>query len=220
MKLFTFWRSMAAWRVRIALNLKGLEADPVYVDLDTGAQRDAAYRDVNPQMSLPALIDGEGPALFQSLAIVEYLDEVHPEPPLLPRDARGRARVRGLAMILASDSHPLLVPRVRGYLEHELKLSEAQRLQWTRHWVTQGLTAVEAYLARGPETGRFCHGNAPTLADICLVGHIGVAHNLNCDLAALPTATRIATECGALPAFARAQPLAQPDAPKTAKPAS
>jgi maleylacetoacetate isomerase/maleylpyruvate isomerase len=219
MKLFTFWRSMAAWRVRIALNLKGLKADSVYVDLDAGAQRDGAYREVNPQMALPALIDGEGPALFQSLAIVEYLDEVHPEPPLLPADPRGRARVRGLAMILASDSHPLLVPRVRAYLERELKLSEEQRQQWARHWVIDGLTAVEAHLARDRETGRFCHGGAPTLADICLVGHVGVARWLNCDLAALPTATRIAAACGALPAFAQAHPQAQADAPKSVRPA-
>jgi maleylacetoacetate isomerase len=216
MKLFTFWRSMAAWRVRIALNLKGLTADPVFVDLDAGAQHDAAYRKVNPQMALPALIDGDGPALFQSLAIIEYLDEVHPEPPLLPADPRGRARVRGLAMILASDSHPLLVPRVRAYLEQELKLSKQQRQQWGRHWVTEGLTAVEAHLVRDRETGRFCHGNAPTLADICLVGHIGAAQWFNCDLAALPTATRIAAECGTLQAFAQAHPQAQPDAPRPA----
>jgi maleylacetoacetate isomerase len=218
MKLFTFWRSMAAWRVRIALNLKGLAAEPAFVNLDTGAQHDPAYREINPQMALPALVDGDGPALFQSLAILEYLDEVYPEPSLLPADPRGRARVRGLAMILASDSHPLLVPRVRAYLERELKLTDAQRQQWARHWVSDGLTAVEAHLARDRETGRFCHGDAPTLADICLVGHVGAAHWLNCDLTALPTATRIAAECGAHAAFAQAHPQAQPDAPGSSRP--
>ena len=216
MKLFTFWRSMAAWRVRIALNLKGLEAEPVFVDLDAGAQHDPAYREINPQMALPALVDGDKPALFQSLAILEYLDEVYPEPPLLPADPRGRARVRGLAMILASDSHPLLVPRVRTYLERELKLTDAQRRQWLRHWVSGGLAVVEAHLARDRETGRFCHGDAPTLADICLVGHVGVARWVNCELGALPIATRIAAHCETLPAFAQAHPQAQPDAPRSA----
>jgi glutathione S-transferase len=128
MKLFSFWRSLATYRVRIALNLKGLVPDEVVeVNLLKGAQREAAYRAVNPMMALPALIDGEGPILFESLAIIEYLDETHPNPPLLPRDARGRARVRGLAQIVACDSHPLIVPRVREYLEHEFKLRRADR---------------------------------------------------------------------------------------------
>ena len=124
MKLFSFWRSLATYRVRIALNLKGLVPDVVDVNLIKGAQRGAEYRAVNPMMALPALIDGDGPTLFESLAIIEYLDETHPNPPLLPRDARGRARVRGLAQIVACDSHPLIVPRVREYLEHEFKLDE------------------------------------------------------------------------------------------------
>jgi maleylacetoacetate isomerase len=218
MKLFTFWRSMAAWRVRIALNVKGLAAEPVFVDLDAGAQHDPAYREINPQMALPALVEGDKPALFQSLAILEYLDEVYPEPPLLPADPPGRARVRGLAMILASDSHPLLVPRVRTYLQQELKLSDVQRDAWARHWVSEGLAAVEAHLARDRDTGRFCHGDAPTLADICLVGHVGAARRLNCDLGALPTASRIAAHCETLPAFAQAHPQAQPDAPKSSRP--
>jgi maleylacetoacetate isomerase/maleylpyruvate isomerase len=130
MKLFSFWRSLATYRVRIALNLKGLVPDEVVdVNLMKGAQREAAYRAVNPMMALPALIDGEGPILFESLAIIEYLDETHPNPPLLPRDARGRARVRGLAQIVACDSHPLIVPRVREYLEHEFKLDEPTRIK-------------------------------------------------------------------------------------------
>src|SRR5262249_20710069 len=130
MKLFSFWRSLATFRVRIALNLKGLTVESVLVDLDTDAQRLDNYRSVNPHMVLPALVDGGGPALFQSIAILEYLDEVHPVPPLLPADARGRARVRGLAQMVACEGHTLLVPRVRQYLEHELKLDDAQRLAW------------------------------------------------------------------------------------------
>jgi glutathione S-transferase len=130
MKLFSFWRLLATYRVRIALNLKGLVPDEVVdVNLLKGAQREAAYRAVNPMMALPALIDGKGPILFESLAIIEYLDETHPNPPLLPRDARGRARVRGLAQIVACDSHPLIVPRVREYLEHEFKLDEPTRIK-------------------------------------------------------------------------------------------
>jgi len=132
-KLFSFWRSLATFRVRIALNLKGITPEEVIdIDLMKGKQREAKYRAVNPQMVLPALVDGEGPVLFQSLAIIEYLDETHPQPPLLPQGARARARVRGLAQIVACDSHPLLVPRVREYLEHELKLDEPTRLKWVQ----------------------------------------------------------------------------------------
>src|SRR5215813_5339656 len=139
-KLFSFWRSLATYRVRIALNLKGIVPDEVIdVNLMQGKQREESYRKVNPQMVLPALIDGDGPVLFQSLAIIEYLDETHPQPPLLPKEPRARARVRGLAQIVACDSHPLIVPRVREYLEHELKLDEPARTAWCRHWHSQAL---------------------------------------------------------------------------------
>ena len=158
MKLFSFWRSLATYRVRIALNLKGLVPDEVVdVNLMKGAQREAASRAVSPMMALPALIDGEGPILFESLAIIEYLDETHPNPP--PRDARGRARVRGLAQIVACDSHPLIVPRGREYLEHEFKLDEPTRIKWCQHWHTAALTALEAHL-KDAATGRYCHGDA------------------------------------------------------------
>ena len=168
MKLFSFWRSLATFRVRIALNLKGLVPEEVIdVDLMQGRQRDAKYRAVNPQMLLPALVDGEGPALFQSLAIMEYLEETHPQPPLLPQGARARARVRGLAQIVACDSHPLLVPRVREYLEHEFKLDEPARLKWIHTWIGAALNALEANLAGSTETGRYCQGDAITIADIC-----------------------------------------------------
>src|SRR2546426_1056650 len=148
MKLFSFWRSLATFRVRIALNLKGLTPEEVIdVDLMKGRQRDAKYRAVNPQMLLPALVDGDGPVLFQSLAIMEYLDETHPQPPLLPKDPRARARARGLAQIVACDSHPLLVPRIREYLEHELKLDEPTRLKWIHNWIGAALYALETNLA-------------------------------------------------------------------------
>jgi maleylacetoacetate isomerase len=151
--------------VRIALNLKGLKPDEeIDVNLMTGAQREAAYRAVNPMMALPALVDGDGPILIESLAIIEYLDETHPAPPLLPKDARGRARVRGLAQIVACDSHPLIVPRVREYLEHELKIDEPTRVAWCRHWHTRALTALEIHL-QGKETAPF--PNVVRIAETC-----------------------------------------------------
>jgi maleylacetoacetate isomerase len=213
MKLFSFWRSLATYRVRIALNLKGIQPDEVIdVNLIKGQQREAAYRAVNPMMAIPALIDGEGPALFESLAIIEYLDELHPQPPLLPADARGRARVRGLAQIVACDSHPLVVPRVREYLEHELKLDEPTRMKWCRHWIVQALTALEANL-KGKETGRYCHGDAITIADICLVSQAAGAKFFQADIAAFPNAAGIVERCQGIEAFARAHPLKQPGAP-------
>jgi maleylacetoacetate isomerase/maleylpyruvate isomerase len=213
LKLFSFWRSLASYRVRIALNLKGLTPeDDVDVNLMKGAQRDAAYRAVNPMMALPALVDGGGPALFESLAIIEYLDETHPEPPLLPKDARGRARARGLAQIVACDSHPLIVPRVREYLEHELKVDEPARLAWCRHWHVQALAVLETHLG-GPETGRFCHGDQVTVADICLASQVAGAQFFNVDLAPFPNAARIANTCLEIDAFARAHPLKQKGAP-------
>ena len=158
MKLFTFWRSLATFRVRIALNLKGLKPEQVQVDLIKGDQLLAEYRAVNPQMVIPALVDGDGPILFQSLAIMEYLDETHPNPPLLPTAPRDRAWVRGLAQIVACDSHPLVVPRIRNYLTDELKLDEATRAKWIRHWVGEALTALEGHLSRDKRPGRFCVG--------------------------------------------------------------
>jgi maleylacetoacetate isomerase len=217
MKLFSFWRSLATFRVRIALNLKGLVPEEVIdVNLMQGRQREAAYRAVNPQMLLPALVDGDGPPLFQSLAIMEYLDETHPQPPLLPSAPRARARVRGLAQIVACDSHPLLVPRVREYLEHELKLDEATRLRWIHHWIGAALQALETNLAGSSETGRYCQGDAVTIADICLVSQATGANLFNYDLEPFPTVRRITQTCMASDAFARAHPLRQPGAPKAA----
>jgi len=215
MKLFSFWRSLATFRVRIALNLKGLPVETVLVDLDADAQRMKDYRAVNPQMVLPALVDGDGPALFQSIAILEYLDEVYPQPPLLPADPRGRARVRGLAQMVACEGHTLLVPRVRQYLERELKLDDATRLAWSRHWIVETLAALEARLSTDRETGAFCHGNGPTMADICMVGHVTAAQSAQCDLAPYPNVMRVFAAAMALPAFAQAHPRRQPDTPST-----
>jgi len=215
MKFFSFWRSLASYRVRIALNLKDLVPEEVVqVNLIKGEQREAAYRAINPMMALPALIDGDGPILFESLAIIEYLDETHPEPPLLPRDPRGRARVRGLAQIVACDSHPLIVPRVREYLEHEFKLDEPTRTKWCQHWHTAAITALEAHL-KDAATGRYCHGDAITLADICLASQAAGAKFFSVDTAPFPNFTRIANTLATIDAFARAHPLKQPGAPAT-----
>ncbi len=213
MKLFSFWRSLATYRVRIALNLKGITPEEVIqINLPKGEQREASFRAVNPMMAIPALLDGERPALFESLAIVEYLDETHPDPPLLPRDPRGRARVRGLAQIVACDSHPLIVPRVREYLEHEVKLDEAGVMKWCRHWHTAALTALEAHL-QDKSTGRYAHGDAITIADICLASQAAGAKYFQVDTARFPVFARIVKELSTIEAFTRADPFKQPGAP-------
>jgi maleylacetoacetate isomerase len=215
MKLYSFWRSLATFRVRIALNLKGLAPEVVNVDLLKGQQNEADFRAVNPQMLIPALIDDSGRTLFQSISILEYLDEIRPSPPLLPREPADRARVRALAMIVACDAHPLIVPRVRNYLERELKLDEATRLKWIQHWSGEALSALETHLSRDPQTGRFCHGDSVTMADICLVSHAVGAKLFNIDLAPYPTVARIVDTCLKEDVFARAHPLKQPGAPQS-----
>lgn len=215
MKLYGFWRSLATYRVRVALALKGIEAEQVSVNLLQGAQHRDDYRAVNPQSVVPALVVNEGAPLFQSMAILEYLEETHPQPPLLPRDPRGRARVRGLALIIACDAHPLVVPRIRNYLEHEMHLDEAARNRWLQHWTLSGLETLEAHLSRERETGRFCHGETPTMADICLAGHVFAAGYFNVATTGVPTVARIFQECMKIDAFDRSQPLKQPDAPRT-----
>jgi maleylacetoacetate isomerase len=213
MKLYSFWRSLATYRVRIAMNLKGLKPDEIVeINLMKGAQRDDAFRKVNPMMAIPALVDGDGPALFESLAIIEYLDETHPNPPLLPKDAKGRARVRGLAQIVAADSHPLIVPRVREYLAHEFKLDEATVTKWAQHWHGAALTGLETHLKDGA-TGKYAHGDQITLADICLASQAAGASFFKVDLAPFPTFKRVVDACMANEAFARAHPLKQPGAP-------
>ena len=213
MKLFSFWRSLATYRVRIALNLKGIKPDEIIdINLIKGEQREAKFRAVNPMMAIPALVDGDGPVLFESLAIIEYLDETHPNPPLLPRDARGRARVRGLSQIVACDSHPLIVPRVRHYLSDVLKISDSKRLAWIRHWLGLGLEAIEAQLARHPQSGDFCHGERPSIADICLVTQVTPAKTFDCTLDVFPRVMRVYNTCMSISAFADAHPSRQPDA--------
>jgi maleylacetoacetate isomerase len=218
MRLYGFWRSLATYRVRVALALKGLEAHEISVNLLQGMQHGDDYKAVNPQSVVPALVINEvideGPPLFQSMAILEYLEESFPKPPLLPLDPRGRARVRGLALIVACDGHPLIVPRIRNYLERELRVDEAARNRWLQHWTLKALEALEAHLAKERETGRFCHGDAPTFADICLAGQVFAAGYFNADTTAMPTVRRIFDECMKIDAFDRSQPIKQPDAPK------
>jgi maleylacetoacetate isomerase/maleylpyruvate isomerase len=211
MKLYTYYRSQASFRVRIALNLKGLTHEDTYLHLEKGDQFDPAYRAVNPQMVVPTLIDGDA-RLFQSLAILEYLDEKYPEPPLLPEDPAARAWCRGLALINIADSHPLLVPRIRHFLVDELRLSQQQMVGWIQHWLGLGLEAMETLLAEHKESGKFAHGDGPTLGDIGIVTQVTPARTFNADLAPYKRVMRIYESCMALPAFADAAPARQPDA--------
>jgi len=210
-KLYGFWRSLASYRVRVALAMKGLQAEEVSIDLLKGRQNTGEYLAVNPQGVVPALVpDDGGPPLFQSLAILEYLEETRPEPPLLPRDPRGRARVRGLSLIAAADGHPLITPRIRNYLEKELKQDEAARNRWLAHWTLRALEAIEGHLAKEKETGRFCHGDTPTMADICLASQmIGALAYFSVDTRSIPTAQRIYNACMEIDAFSKAHPLKQ-----------
>jgi len=214
MKFFSFWRSLATYRVRIALNLKGLTPDEVIdINLMKGEQREAKFKAINPMMAIPALVENDGTVLFESLAIIEYLDEVHPKPPLLPSDPKARARVRGLSQIVACDSHPLVVPRVREYLAHEYKVDEAGVIKWAQHWHRQALTAIETNLANSKETGVYCQGDNITMADICIASQAAGANFFKVDLGPYPTFARIAQACMTNDAFARAHPLKQPGAP-------
>jgi maleylacetoacetate isomerase len=211
MRLYTYYRSQASFRVRIALNLKGIAREDVYLHLEKGDQFAADYKALNPQMVVPTLIDGDA-KLFQSLAILEYLDEKYPEPPLLPADPAARAWVRGFALVSVADTHPLVVPRIRHYLLDDLKLSQEQLLAWIRHWVDAGFAAMEALLAEHRESGDFCHGDRPTLADLCLVPPVASARSFGIDLVPYPRVMRIHDHVMALPAFADAHPSKQPDA--------
>ena len=210
MKLYTYYRSSAAFRVRIALNLKGLTYEPQFVHLAKGEHRKPMYGALNPQGLVPVLAGDDGSLLTQSLAIIEYLEEKYPQPPLLPRDLVGRARVRSLALLIACEIHPLNNLRTLTYLRKALGQGEEQINTWYRHWIADGLGKLEADLAAS--AGRFCHGDAPTIADCCLVPQIFNAKRYECDLAGYPSAMRIFAECMQLEAFQRAQPSSQPDA--------
>jgi maleylacetoacetate isomerase len=211
MKLYGFWRSLASYRVRVALALKGLQAEEISIDLLKGRQNSDEYLKVNPQGVVPALVlDEGGPPLFQSLAILEYLEELRPQPALLPKDARGRARVRGLSLIAAADGHPLITPRIRMYLEKEMRQDEEARNRWLAHWTMRALEAIEGHLSKEQETGRFCHGDSPTMADICLASQaIGALAYFSCDTKSVPTVMRIYGQCMEIDAFAKAHPLKQ-----------
>jgi maleylacetoacetate isomerase len=212
-RLYDYFRSSAAYRVRIALNLKGVAPDErTFVHLRMGGQRAQDYLALNPQGLVPALALDEGAVLTQSLAIVEYLDETHPEPPLLPADPIGRARVRAIALSIACDIHPLDNLRVLNYLIGTLGVAREQKDGWYRYWIDVGFEALEKALARDRATGRFCHGDAPTLADVCLVPQMANARRFDIDLSPYPTLMRIESACLALPAFADAAPARQPDA--------
>lgn len=212
MKLYGYFRSSASYRVRIALNLKGLDYqhEGVHLLKNGGEQLSASYKQINPDALVPAFED-QGQILTQSLAILEYLDEVYPEPPLLPATALDRAYVRSLALAIACEIHPVNNLRILKYLTGELQLSDEQKNAWYKHWVETGLLALEQKLNSHP-TDDFCFGDRPGLADCCLVPQIFNAQRFNCDLTALPTIMRIYQNCMELPAFIAASPAQQPDA--------
>ena len=215
LKLYSYWRSSAAYRVRIALNLKGLDYELVPVNLaGPGEQHSPEYRAVNPQELVPVLVDGVR-IVRQSQAIIEYLDETYDgAAKLLPAIARDRARVRALAQMIACDIHPLNNTRVMQYLEREFKAPQIEREHWTRHWIEEGFRAIEALLADNPSTGIYCEGDEPTMADIFLVPHVYNAKRWSVDMSAYPIISRINDSCLVLEEFERARPENQPDAPK------
>jgi len=212
--LYTYYRSSAAYRVRIALNIKGLDYHSHFVHLlkDSGEQHKDAYRQLNPQGLIPILLTGhdENP-ITQSVAIIEYLDESYPSPPLLPNTPSPRAWVRSLALTVCCDIHPLNNLRVHTYLKDELDIDDASRQAWYQHWVTEGLAAIESRLTASGHDSPYCHGNNPTLADLCLIPQIYNAIRFECDISSLTTLARIYSNCMALEAFANAAPENQPD---------
>ena len=217
MQLFSYWRSLAAFRVRIALNLKGQAFDVVSTDLIKGEQFDPAYLKINPQGVVPALVTDDGGTLTQSMAILEYLDEVYPEPALMPSDPMARARVRALCMITVADTHPLVVPRIRKYITQDMGHSEDELNAWIGNWQMAGLAALEAHLADDGTSGKFCEGDQITLADLCLVPQVGAAMLFKVDISPYPNCKRVFDECMTQSAFFDARPQAQPDFPEEVK---
>jgi len=213
MKFHGYFRSSASYRLRIALALKNIPHEQASVHLSRGGgeQFAPAFRKLNPQMLVP-VVEDDGQVLTQSLAILEYLDEKWPTPPILPKTPAERARVRALALVMACEMHPLNNLRVLNYLTKDLGLSEEAKLTWYRHWIALGFQALEGMLADHPETGRFCHGDTPTIADICLVPQVFNAKRFDCPMQGYPTVMRIYEGCEKLPAFAGAHPSRQPDA--------
>ena len=213
MKLYTFFRSSASYRVRIALNLKGLkyEQAPIHLRRGGGEQLSATYKAINPQALVPALED-DGKILTQSLAIIEYLEERYPQPPLLPHDPADKALVRSMALVIACEVHPIQNLRVLQYVKREYNQSDDQVNRWAQHWINLGLAALEQMIVTQPRRGKFCFGDKPTLADICLVPQLGNARRYGCDLSPYPAIIEIEKNCMALTAFADAAPEKQPDA--------
>lgn len=216
-ELFSFWRTSATYRIRVAMNLKGVPRLERNVDIDAGEQRGEAFLKINPMGAIPALIDREAgrdaQPLTQSLAILEFLDETYPSPALLPADAHGRARVRSIAAMCAADTHPFITPRVKKYLTSAGKFDDAAWREWQTHWFTTGLRAVEQRLASDAATGIYCHGDSPTVADICLASVIVVMRVFKIEVTHIPTVDRVMAACEQLDAFALADPRRQPGAP-------
>lgn len=212
-EMFGFWRSAASFRVRMALNVKRLAFNETMINLDAGEQSADSFIEINPQAKVPTVLFDNGVRLTQSLAIIEYLEEIYPTPALLPGDPSGRARVRALAGIWAADHHPLIVPRIRTYLRDVLGASETQRTAWIRHWFSEGLRVGEATLAEDAATGSFCHGDVLTLADLCLMSQVMGARGFQINFEPYPTINRITQSCLALEAVSRALPSLQSGAP-------
>ncbi len=211
--LYAFWRTSATFRVRVALNLKGMVANEKFINMDAGEQRSADYLRINPLGGLPTLVEPGHAPITQSLAILEFLEETQPLPALLPADLHGRARVRSLCNMLAADTHPLITPRVKKYLTTEGGFDEAAWRRWQTQWFGTGLAAVEQRLASEPQTGRYCHGDVPTMADICLASVVAVMQVFKIEVPNIPTIDRIVAQCSTLDAFARAEPSRQMGAP-------
>ncbi|MEA3393863.1 MAG: maleylacetoacetate isomerase [Pseudomonadota bacterium] len=211
--LYGFWRTSATYRVRVALAMKRLPVHEHIVNLDAGEQHSPAYRALNPLGGIPTLVEPGHAPITQSLAILEFLEETQPEPPLLPSERHARARVRSLAGMLAADTHPLITPRVRKYLNASHDLDDAAWRAWQTHWFGTGLRAVEQRLASEAETGVFCHGDQPGMADICLASVLAVMQVFQIEVRDIPTIERIVARCQTLAPFARAHPRRQPGAP-------
>lgn len=212
-ELYAYWRTSATYRVRVALNLKGLTANERIVNLDAGEQRDEQFLKINPLGAIPALVETGHAPLTQSLAILEFLDEFQPAPPLLPHDLHGRARVRSIASMLAADTHPLITPRVKKYLTAAAGMDDTAWRAWQIQWFGTGLAALEQRLAAEPQTGMFCHGDTPTMADICLSSIVEMVRIFKITISDTPTIDRIMAACDAHPAFAAAAPSRQAGAP-------
>ena len=212
-ELYAFWRTSATFRVRVALNLKGIAAHERFVDIDAGEQRSEAFLKINPLGAIPAFVEAGHPPMTQSLAILEFLDEIQPHPPLLPADPHGRARVRSIAAMLAADTHPLITPRVKKYLTGTAGFDDTAWRAWQIQWFGTGLRAVERRLAAETDTGIFCHGDQPTTADVCLASIIAVMRVFKVSISDIPVIDRIITACDAHEAFAKAAPGRQQGAP-------